>query len=223
MRNFTGRSITVIGIIILCYIVCRETYSIIHDFQTTTKTSIASYDNLFAKQTQNELRFYSTIISKHRQPESLYLYKGKYHILVYSVLLSSRLNVENIVNYINESSKINLNADFGFRLGLGYDMNIREGGTGAVSKVNFRFSGDLIRPIVKNDSLLCYYYKFKTFSLNYDNQGDTHDLLATAEDSAIPANIEFVRKDKILYILILTATTIKQQLAPDLLYSITKR
>jgi hypothetical protein len=77
--------------------------------------------------------------------------------------------------------------------------------------------------MVKNDSLLCYYYKYKTFSLNYDNQGDTHDLLANAEDTTIPADIEFIRKDSVLYILILTVANDKGQLAPDLLYSLTKR
>jgi hypothetical protein len=55
-----------------------------HDFQITKKNSIARYDDLFAKQAQNQLRISSTIISKPRQPESLYLYKGKYHIMVYS-------------------------------------------------------------------------------------------------------------------------------------------
>jgi len=203
MKNVTGRTITLMGIIMLCYIVLRETYAIIHDFQITKKTSIARYDDLFTKQTQNQLRIYSTIISKHRQPESLYLYKGKYHIMVYSVLLSNRLKMANIVNYINESSKINLNADYAFRSRFNYDMKVREGGAGTISKVNFRFSGDLIRSIVKNDSLLCYYYKFKNFSLNRDNQCDTFDVLANAADTIIPANIEFIRKDSILYILIL--------------------
>jgi hypothetical protein len=206
----------------MCYIVLRETYAIIHDFQITKKTSIARYDGLFAKQAQNQLRISSTIISKHRQPESLYLYEGKYHVMVYSVLLSNPLKVANIVNYIDRSSSPNLNADYGFRSRFNYDMTVREGGVGTISKVNFRFSGDLIRTIVNNDSLLCYYYKFKTFSINYDKQGDTQDLLATAEDSTIPADIEFIRKDSILYILILTTANGKEQPAPDLLYNITK-
>jgi uncharacterized membrane protein YkgB len=100
-------------------------------------------------------------------------------------------------------------------------MNIRVGNTDTISKVNFKFSGDLIKPIVKNDSLLCYYYKFKTFSLSYNNQDDTYDIIAKANDSALPANIEFIRKGKILYILILTTANGTEQMPPELLYNIT--
>ncbi|WP_158989842.1 hypothetical protein [Mucilaginibacter sp. L196] len=221
MKKFNGRSIIWVCLLVVFYAASRMIYTAIHDPQTTTKTQIRSYDNLFAKQIQGQLRFYSTIISEHRQPESLYIYNGKYHIIVYSVLLSHALKIGNIVNYTNESSRININAIYNDRFGLNYEMNIRVGNTDTISKVNFKFDGDLIKPIAQNDSLLCYYYKFKTFSLSYNNQDDTYDIIAKANDSAIPANIEFIRKGKILYILILTTANGTEQMPPELLYNIT--
>lgn len=223
MKKDKGRSIIVVCLGIVFYIVIRFVYTIVHNPQTTAKTSIARYDSLFTKQAHYQLKFYSTILSKYRQPESLYIYKGEYYITVFSVPLLHATKIESIINYSDEISRINLNAVYSDRSGQNYEMMISESSTDAISKLNFKYSGNPIKIVSESDSEICYNLKFQTFSFSYNNQNNTYDVIAKANNTPVPANIEFIERGKLLYIMIITVSGIKGDLQPDLLHNITNK
>jgi hypothetical protein len=196
-------------------------YTLISDQQTYSKVPLAEYNNLFSQDVQSKLQILATTTSKNRLPVSTYVFNEKFNISVLKVTLSSASTLEKIIEYRNKYSNKWLNAVYGNLPSFNFNMSIKAGKTVPVSQLYFQFSGDTIKSIVKSDSVFCYYYKFRSFSIHYNDE--PYDIIANADVSNIPASLIFKRRGQFLYIILMTVANGDEQMPPDALYSIIRK
>jgi len=212
----------IIGIVaaglFMVYEVSRLIYTMIDDDETSSKVPLTEYENLFNKDAQGKLNILATVKSKNRQAVSTYVYDKKYNLCVFKVILSKNLELTRIIDYKNESSSKSLNAAYEGLPCFNFDMSIKAGKSVPVSSIHFKSNGDSIKYIARNDSLVCFYYKFKSFSINYNDE--PYDIIATADQSNIPADILFKKRGKVLYIIIMTIAEGKEEMQANKLYTI---
>ena len=203
------------GLCIL-YQFARMGYALLDDWPTVSHSSLPEYKSLFSKQAQSKLEIIATTTSKKSLPTSSYVYDNQFNIFVYKEYLSDNSGLTNIMTYQN-ASDISSNAIYCELPSTDFTMRKKIGKSEAVSSVHFSFSGDSIKSIVKNDSLYCYYFKFKTFTINYNLE--PYDIIAKADKSNIPGSVAFIKKGKTLYIIVMSVTEHGQQMQQNLLYS----
>jgi len=221
MKRF--KIIITIFIILMGIGILRILYIRHYDHETSSKTVFDAYNNLFSKSAQEKLKILSTIQSKHREPESNYVYDSSYNVFVFRVKLADSIELEKIINIKNENSVISLKAVYrALPSPDNFEIDKKEGKTDSVAKLNYRFEGSPIRTIAKNDSVICQYLKFKNMSVSYNDDNTTYDIIAKVNDSRdIPISVEFIKRGGFLYIMLLTQLTTNNEFQADLLYKIT--
>jgi hypothetical protein len=221
MKIITTKSIIfgmVAGGLFMLIMVGSLIYTVIYNQETSSKKPLTEYNNLFTKEAQDKLQILATAKGRNREPCSSYVYDNSFNVFVFKVILTNNLSLKRIVNYKNGASYSNLFVANGGLPSFNFDMNINEGKISYVSKVNFKFDGDSIKSIINNDSLRCYYYRFNTFSISY-NDG-FYDILAKADRSDIPASVLFKKKGNFLYVILMSVAKGKEEMEPQLLYSL---
>jgi hypothetical protein len=212
----------IIGIIavglFMIYEAATLIYTIVDDQETSSKVALTEYGNLFGKDAQTKLQILVTTKSRNRHPVSLYKYDKRFNVIVSKVSLLKYSDIGQMVNYENGTSYKSLNAAYEAIPSFNFDMSIKAGKSVSVSAIHFKVNGDSIRTIARNDSLVCFYYRFNTFSINYNDE--PYDVIAKADRSTIPSSVIFKRKGKFLYVIIMTIGEGNEEMRPDLLYSI---
>jgi hypothetical protein len=193
-------------------------YTAINDNEKTSSVPLAEYNNLFTQEAQTKLKLLVTTTSRNRETTSSYIYDKIFNVFVFKVKLSSNSGLRKIVSYQNKTSYIFMNAVYSGLPSFNFDMDIKSGKSVLVSSVHLKSSGDFLKSVVKNDSLVCYYYKFNTFSINYNDE--PYDIIAKAKQPNIPASIIFKTKGKFLYIILMTIAEGTEEMQADQLYSI---
>ncbi|MDN5284638.1 MAG: hypothetical protein JWR38_912 [Mucilaginibacter sp.] len=181
-------------------------------------TPMPEYNNLFTKDVQQKLHILTTIRSRNREPIATYTYENRFNICVSKILLSKDLPLKRLISFQNTFSFQSFNPFYADLPSFNFHMNIKASKSVSASIVHFKYSGNPGIAIKKNDSLYCYYLKFKTFSINYNDESD--DILAYSDESVIPAGFAFVKKNSFLYVIIITEAEGKKALEPDLIYNI---
>jgi len=196
-------------------------YTSIDDNETSSKTPLAEYNNLFTTGAQDSLQIIATEKSANRLPISTYTYDKKYNVCVLKVILSNKLGLNKVINYQNENTKIHFGGIYQAAPSSNFEMQIRTAAGGLVTKVHFKYSGSLIKALLTKDSLYCYYVKFNTFAINYDDE--PYDVIAKADQQNVPASIIFKEKEKFLYIVIMTVAEGNEEMPQDLLYNMVNK
>ena len=95
-------------------------------------------------------------------------------------------------------------------------------GQNKITSIELNLVGDTIKTVTKNDSLIHYYSRFKSFSINYNSSDSTSiysnsNRTAEAElpNSSLPINIVFLRKQKSVYLLIMSVAKANENLEPN--------
>lgn len=171
--------------------------------------------------------FDETDISKTRNPISIFTYKGKYRIFVYRVNSVTRMSLDTGIIDSYDDQDLTHNTIYGFFGEFNqFDFLFKSGPQDSVSKVYLNIQGMGTQVIKKNDTLAYYYSRFKNFSITYKN-GGAHDFWGKVRDSAtyatIPIEIMFLEHKDKLYLVMLTSTNSKIDLAPGTLISLMKR
>ncbi len=221
MKITTKKSIILgiaVGGLFMFIMVGSLIYTLIYNQETSSKIPLTEYNNLFTNDTQGKLQILATEKGRNRPPVSTYVYDNRFNICVFKVILANNSTLRKIIGYKHATSYGNLFVANGGLPCFNFDMKISEEKVSKVSVVDFKFDGDSIKSIVNNDSLRCYYYKFETFSISYNN--GLYDILAKADHSTIPASVMFVKKGKFLYIIIMSIAEGKEEMPPDILYSL---
>lgn len=193
-------------------------YTMIDDWETSSKIPLAEHYNLFAEEAQSKLSLLATTKSRNRETTSSYIYDKRFNLFVLKMILVNDYGLKEIINFKNESSYITMNAVYSGLSNYNMDMNIKSGKSVLVSTVNFKQSGGPIKLIQESDRFYCYYYKFKTFSINYNDE--PYDIIAEANDTALPTSLAFIKKGKFLYIIIMNVAKGKEAMEPKQLYDI---
>jgi hypothetical protein len=214
------RLIVVIALIsiFLLAIFSKIVYTMINDHETSSKVPLIEHYNLFTKEAQNKLELLATTTSRNRETTSNYVYDKTFNVFVLKVILANNNGLKDIISYQNESSHVTMNAVYSDLSNYNMKMKIKSGKSVTASTVHFKFNGNSIKSIASNDSLYCYYYKFSTFSIGYNNE--PYDIIAKADQSNIPASLIFKKKDKFLYVIIMSVAKGKEEMQPDQLYNI---
>jgi len=210
--------VTALFSIFLFAVFSKIIYTIIDDSETSSKVLLMEHYNLFTKDAQKKLKLLSTTTSRNRETTSNYVYDSVFNVFVTKIILANKNGLKNIISYQNESSHITMNAVYSGLSNYNMEMKLKSGTSVAASFVHFKFSGDSIKSVVSNDSLFCYYYKFNTFSISYNDE--PYDIIAKARLSNLPASIIFKKKGKFIYVIIMTVMVGKEEMQPDQLYNI---
>jgi hypothetical protein len=221
IRKTAGMRIIILAGIVSMGIILFTIHTVMDAQITRSVTSLAEYNNLFAKDVQAKLHILATTTSRKREPISTYIYENKYNICVSKIILSKDLPLKELIRFQNESSYQPLDMFYADIPSFNFHMNIKAGKGAVASVIHFKYSGDSVVIVKKADSLFCYYLKFKTFSINYNNETD--DILAYSDESIIPAGFAFIKKDRSLYVIIITGADGVKDMKPDLIYRITNK
>lgn len=214
------RMIFLAGIVSLG-IILFTVYTVMDDQITCSSTPLSEYNSLFTKDAQRKLHVLVTKKSRNREPVSTYTYENRFNICVSKILLSKDLPLKDLISFQNKSSYQSLNQVYADLPGFNFRMNIKAGKCAVASAVHFMYSGDTDITIRKNDSLIYCYFRFKTFSINYNDE--PYDIIAYSDKSIIPAGFAFIKKNKFLYVIIITEAKGTKEMKPDLLYNITNK
>lgn len=196
--------------------IVKIAYTIISDDETFSTKPFKEYNNLFTKKEQNKLIVLATTTSKNRYGVSDYRYNNDFNLLVYKVKLATNKDLKYLIKIQNESSYQSLNAVYSKLPSFNFDFKIKAGKSVFVSIVNFKFTGDSVYTI-ENNNISYYYFKFKTFSINYNDE--PYDIVANADDSLIPVELLFKKINNYLYLFCLSAANEKGEMKSDLLYN----
>lgn len=194
-------------------------YTVIDNQITRSGIPLPEYNNLFTKDAQGKLHILVTTKSRNREPISTYTYENRFNICVSKILLPKNLPLKKLISFQNESSYELMNVVYADLPAFNFHMKVKAGKSILASTVHFKYSGDTIIPVKKNDSLFCYYFKFKTFSINYNNE--SYDIVAYSDKSTIPAGLAFIKKNRFLYVIIITEAKGAKETKSDLIYNIT--
>jgi hypothetical protein len=214
------RMIFLAGIVSLG-IILFTVYTVMDDQITCSSTPLSEYNSLFTKDAQRKLHVLVTKKSRNREPISTYIYENRFNICVSKIVLSKDLPLKDLISFQNVSSYQSLNQVYADLPSFNFRMNIKAGKCVIASAVHFKYSGETAIAIKKNDSLLYCYFKFKTFSINYNDE--PYDIIANSDKSIIPAGCAFIKKGKFLYVIIITEAKEAKEMNPDLIYNITNK
>jgi len=203
---------------LMWYIFGRMIYAFFDDRSKSTYISVPEYNNLFTKEAKSKLEFVGTTVSRNRPPESSYIYNGDLDIFIYKVKLSSSWGLNKLIAY-EKSTNISANGIYTNIPSYKFEFEMKTGKPPInISSVHFTFNGDSITSIVKNDSVYCYYYKFKSFGIAYNSE--SYEIIAKADKSNLPGSVAFIKKGNFLYIILMSMNRFGTVIQPDLLYSI---
>jgi hypothetical protein len=194
-------------------------YKMISNWPVLSNTPIKEYNSLFTKEALNKLKIFENIISKNRPAISSYIYDKTYSITVTKVDLTKSSTLVNMIDYRNGISNKFLNAVY-TDLPSTFDLSINTDKPTNVSTIHFKSDGDTIKLVVKTDSIYCYYYKFKTFSITYNNE--VYDIVGIADESNTPASLAFVKKNNELYVILMFVKEGEERMKENQLFSILK-
>jgi len=220
MNKYFKRLIIALGIITVV-IFSMLVYTIIKAGQTSSKSSLSEYDTLFTKQGHDKLVHFGTETSQIRQPISNYVYDKRFNVFVYKVILVKDTNLKNIITYKNEGLSLFKNGITSPLPSRNFKMNLKDDQSTLVSTVRLISAGDSIVSIIQNDHIFCYYFKFNKFAISYNDEA--YDINAAAANSNIPASVVFVKKGKILYVILMTVAEGDEEFDPKLLYNIVQK
>jgi hypothetical protein len=220
--------ISLIGLFIyyIAGITHRMDESVKTDAIKTITTCPEDYSNLFNE--NKDLVFNETDISKTRNPIAQFTYNNKFRMFVYRVNSARPISLDTGINdsYIGE----NMSHNFIYgRFGEfdQFDFLFKRGTQDKVSKVYLNIQGLQTQTIKKNGTLAYYYSRFRNFSIKYNSEA-AQDFFGSVKDSvsdnvSIPIEIMFLERKKNLYLVILTSTNNKIDLAPGTLMNLIKK
>lgn len=165
------------------------------------------YDDLFKPDVKNKLKLINTYERKAKDTVCNFLYDEKYIIQVYKLSQMYNLSLKNsltenyrhseqevgTIYYANERSRINI-----------FDKMVVSK-SDKPSKIFIVLDVTTVPIVAKSDSLIDYFLDFKNLSIKYSNTG-SQEVFAEVRQSAeaIPLEILFLKKNKKLYLLLMS-------------------
>jgi hypothetical protein len=199
-------------------------YSMIREGFDLSRKPLPEYSNLFTKEARSKFPAPYTYKSKIKEPQINYNLDNNFHLTIYRVILvNNKQPLKSLVNLQNERSERSFDAVSSYADDAYLEMTGSAEKIGPISTINFKYQGDSIKTIAKNDSLECYYLKFNTFSILYDKDSVNH-IWGQAKKSNAAIDIAFIRKKKYAYVILLFRMSEENRgFQPDLLYNMLEK
>jgi hypothetical protein len=215
------RIIVLVPICIILWLV----YTMVRNGFDLSREPLPEYNSLFTKDVQSQLQHPFVYKSKIREPESNYILDNDFHLTVYKLdLRTNNMPLNRFLILDNEYSNKGFNAVSNYADDSILEMTRASNKIGPVSTLHFKHQGNLIKVIAQNDSLVCYYLKFKNFSLSYDGDSDKDICGQIKKSDNASISLAFIKKKKSLYVIMLFKTKDENKdFQPDLLFSMIKK
>ena len=187
-------------------------YAAISNQERLSYNSPSAYNNLFTAAANPKVQLFATITSRTRHPESEYVCNKKYNLFItrFNIRddfgLQKNLNVENEETHLDKSKEVSLPLkSFDFKLAILSEK------IPTATNVVLKIGGSNVKVITDSTNKKFYYIRSKTFSVALNS---TIDYLFSESVKENPACVAFIKKDKFLYMVIMTVATGKEEMTP---------
>lgn len=191
------------------------------DSLTSSNIIPADYIGLFKK--KNAIISLQTTNSKARNAIVDLYYENKYCVEIYKIDSNVSKSLKDIIDENYQDTHVTLGAGYhSFNDAKPFDIEYKTSFPDKVNnKIFFNFFGNDTRVIEKEDSIASYYSNFKNLSVQFD-KSRAQDIFAQpkTDNSFMPVNISFLKKQNDLFFIILTAKDKKNQISPNTLSEI---
>ncbi len=168
---------------------------------------------ILKKEILNKIKVETVIKSKKRNILKFYKYDNKYNFYVTKIDLKNDIALDEIISFNNElSSQDSFVSYLRLPSKKSYDIMFKEETSSPVSKMIFSVSGDekQLKKVVHNEDFISYSVPLTTMSLQYESKNNPIDVFVFANGSnllfrkKIPFVVSFYKKEKSIYLLLMT-------------------
>ncbi|MES2376280.1 MAG: hypothetical protein V4553_06870 [Bacteroidota bacterium] len=165
-------------------------------------TPLPEHTALFTDSVRDKLPMAFVYKSKIQGAQSNYNLPGDFHLTIYQIALTDNKPLKQILNLNDEKPSQTSEVFSPYQDNSFLKMTKSTSAVDSVSAVYFRYNGPLLKSLIQNDSLACYYLKFSQFSISYNDTGN--DIWGLSKTSApCSISLSFIKKKKTLYIVML--------------------
>ncbi len=185
----------------------------------TINTPVPDEHELFTQDAQSLLDFTGGSKGEKGQPQTNYIYDGKYVIKVIKVIVPPQLTIRSLVKLVHQDA----NSMNGFystsgnpEIKVKYKMSVID----TTSSLNLTYHGNYINEHFEND----HYYSFMridNFSLNYDK--DRTVLKVESHGGIHPLSLYIVKKENAIYTITMISYDGGDDMPETLLYSLIEK
>lgn len=220
--------IIIIGAIIVLLLVFNAIIKDADETMTQIDFSEKNFDKedslIFKKEILNKIKVETVIKSKKRNPLKFYKYDNKYNFYVTKIDLKNDIALDEIISFNNElSSQDSFVSYLRLPSKKSYDIKFKEETSSPVSKIIFSVSGDekQLKKVVHNEDFISYCIPLTTMSLQYESKNNPIDVFVFANGSnllfrkKIPFVVSFCKKEKSIYLLLMTPIKKETKMNPN--------
>ncbi|MDO3624897.1 hypothetical protein [Mucilaginibacter sp. BT774] len=192
------------SVVFLVFVItlARSVYSLIVDQESWSMREIASYRQLFTHDALAKLKLFNTIESKVREPESQYIYKNDFNVLITKTRIPASLKLSKAIRISkNHSQRESSQLYFAIR-SFGGEILLKSEKVSLVNNIEINAECPDIKVVSIGEDQITYYFEYKTFSIVFNKDQDYID--GKAAESNIPASISFRKRNDLLYIIMMT-------------------
>ena len=167
--------------------------------------------------------------SKVRGPISMLFFDQDYHIIIYKISLKENLSFPNFFHTQIKNASRSVNYPYSlYGENIFFYFQCKTGLTLPASEVYLTLNGDSLKTIIENDTVIAYHLLCKNFSVRYEEKGPV-DIFVIGKKGflgrtpLIPMDILLLRRQKNVYLLLLTPNNQNQVVPPELLYNIIEK
>lgn len=164
--------------------------------------------------------------SSNRNPVSFMPFDKSYYLITYKIDLTKNTSWSNILNVTFKSVEpTNMDVYTVISENAFYRFEYHDVLTKPVSKIYLTLSGDSLRTVVTNDSIVSYHLLCNNFSIKY-NEKEAVDIFVIGNEKAfgtttvIPMDLLFLKRDSVVYLMMMTPNDPKSVISSDLLYNV---
>jgi len=225
MNNKVKKYIRIIVVVIVLIYLSNLGYKVYIDFKNSSVsfTLPKEYEALFSKSKSRHLKDFFTYNNSVSNPVAAFSFDSAYNIVIFKFTMSKvSSSIIDMVKVKKESSS-RPSRKWYSTISQYYELVYVDEPQKSMTNLYLKLNANFIEAVVKNDSVLNYSLSFKDFSVR---QLDGSEYIYGASgngnlfsnNSPVPANILFLKKQKAIYFIILTATDFRKKVDKDVLY-----
>ncbi len=196
-------------------------FTLLTDDTVRLTEPVPAHEALFTKEARGKPKFIIATKAKDRQASSNYSYDdNRYNISIHSVKLLKENVLQKIIKYKNEKAG-DMPGIFTSGGDFHYETKTRIKGVSTASTLNFSFSGSSIQSFFEKDNFFYAHLSYQSYGISYDD--DSYYMVGEAKYDDRPASLIFMKKDGLLYTIIMNTWGNVNEIPDDLLYSLIEK
>lgn len=193
------------------------------------RDSIPSEDSgLFDNEYMDQLKPNKIYTEKGRASVSLISFGKDYHLFIYPIALIGDIPFRKLLSIQAQgSTTTNLKVYSIITHNNLIKFKYLDEPASPVAKIFIRVSGDSLQNVIENDTIASYHLLCKNFSISYMEDGPVSIFMEGTDRpfgyTIIPADLMLLKRQKKVYLLIMTPNNFKKGIPADLLYNIVRK